>query len=266
MIKPSSILSDYLVGYNVFEEDTKKEDYYQPLPNSYPELFFHYGDPMRNSVMKTEQRFFIGFDTKVIDDVRLNNEAPIKYISTIIQPYAALKALGIQLYNVVHNIIDLELFLGDKIDKLIGLMNETKSDKEKVGILEKELEIIVQNNVPIIDPAFKQIINYIHNTGIANSEKLAEKVLLSKKTINRRFQNNLGISLKDYLRIVRFNRAFRMFDKNPHIDVNDVVVLCNYYDKSHFYKEFKYFTKKTPTEIFEKKDYFLHNRIYLKVE
>ena len=52
-----------------------------------------------------------------------------------------------------------------------------------------------------------------------------------------------GLSLKEYLNIIRCNQTYK------DISNNRPVLQGNYFDQSHFIKEIKKFTGVTPTEL-----------------
>lgn len=267
MIHPKPLLSEYIVGYDVFEIDHHIGNYYKPLPSGYPEFVFHYGAPLVNAhINQPTSRFFVTFDTKVIDGVCLISNEPIRSISALIHPHALVNIFNINHSLKEHFIIDLEPSLKEDPDVLIKKIINAKTKQEKVSFIEKEIYDYLTENPQTIDPVSKSIFYNIYENRYCSSDLLSHKLNISKKTINRRFLYNLGITLNDYLRIVRFNMAFRMLDKDPKTNFNDIVTFCNYYDKQHFLKEFKFFTGKTTSEIFEKRDYLLLNRVFLKVE
>ncbi|HEY9559732.1 MAG TPA: helix-turn-helix domain-containing protein, partial [Anseongella sp.] len=62
------------------------------------------------------------------------------------------------------------------------------------------------------------------------------------------FLAQVGLSPKRYARICRFNMVRELFDKDPSRNWQEVAFSLGYYDQSHFIREFKEFSGKTPHE------------------
>ncbi len=79
------------------------------------------------------------------------------------------------------------------------------------------------------------IIDY--NSGSISVKQVAESLKLSTRQIQRIVNNSIGISPKRYSKIVRFRESIKTSD------------LTNYYDQSHFLKDFKEFSCETPKRL-----------------
>jgi transcriptional regulator GlxA family with amidase domain len=72
---------------------------------------------------------------------------------------------------------------------------------------------------------------------------------LSLRQYERKFIERMGISPRYFNKIVRFENAFRMKNKHPHLDWLTIAIHCGYYDYQHLVKDYKKFTTQTPTEF-----------------
>lgn len=82
-----------------------------------------------------------------------------------------------------------------------------------------------------------------------NIEWLAKESCLSLRQYERKFIERMGISPRYFNKIVRFENAFRMKNKHPHLDWLTIAIQCGYYDYQHLVKDYKKFTNQTPTEF-----------------
>ncbi len=80
--------------------------------------------------------------------------------------------------------------------------------------------------------------------------KISEEISWSNRQINRYFNTTLGISLKEFLDIIRFRKNFN------NISEGKLYPESEYFDQSHFIKEIKKYSGVTPTELY-KNDRFL---------
>ncbi|NPA37917.1 MAG: AraC family transcriptional regulator [Chlorobi bacterium] len=265
LIKPDDRLSDYVKGFGIYTTKASSENYYRPLPIGLPELFFLYTLPTKNVITGKINRIILAWDTKIMK-VKLQpvSNGISEFISTFLCPDTAFDIFNLSVSELSNNNISLEHMFNTNI--LISELKETTEPLKKVSLIEKELDIIINKNNPTIDMIVKEAVNEIIENNTFNVTELSERFNCSVKTIRRRFIQKLGITPKDYMRIIRFNRAFRILDKNPDTDWFDIITTCNYHDKSHFVKDFKYFTNKTPEQLITKeKDYLLMDRIYLRI-
>lgn len=95
--------------------------------------------------------------------------------------------------------------------------------------------------------------------GEINVKKLSEEVSWSERQINRYFNQQLGISLKTYCNILRFQASL------AHIKDGNLAPQLNFTDQSHFIKEIKKLSGVSPKELFKNhNDRFLQFLVYPK--
>lgn len=80
-------------------------------------------------------------------------------------------------------------------------------------------------------------------------DHLAKQSFLSPKQFERKFQERTGVNPKIFARLVRFDRAFREKNQNPHRDWMRIAFDCNYYDYQHLVRDYKAFTGLKPTDF-----------------
>jgi len=110
-----------------------------------------------------------------------------------------------------------------------------------------------------IDERKRQLFRIIfENDGNINVKELSEKIAWSERQINRYFNQSLGISLKTYCIILRFQASLPYIQKGqlaPQFD--------NFTDQSHFIKEIKKLSGVSPKELSKNEnDRFLQFLVY----
>lgn len=94
---------------------------------------------------------------------------------------------------------------------------------------------------------FDRIANYmLTNDGKTSLDWLASQSSLSVKQFERNFKLRTGVTPKTFIRITRFDKAFRMKNQFPHLDWLSVAISCGYYDYQHLVKDYLDFTSLTP--------------------
>lgn len=85
-------------------------------------------------------------------------------------------------------------------------------------------------------------------------QRFADTSYNSIKQVERKFKERTGVNPKLYLRIMRFDRAFRTKNANPSFDWLRIAMHCGYHDYQHLAKEYKDFTGLSPTAFHQIED------------
>lgn len=137
------------------------------------------------------------------------------------------------------NLLAEQLAADIRIDKIAAVMNKY--------LLRKLLSQKKKTHTDSICAASEVILK---NRGTVNIDKLAYSVNMSERNFERRFIDEVGMTPKLYARITRFFIAVEDKALNPDKSWKDIVYDYNFYDQTHFIKEVKAFSFKTPEELF----------------
>ena len=89
------------------------------------------------------------------------------------------------------------------------------------------------------------------NKGVISLDSLAIYANMSFRNFERRFIDEVGMPPKLYARITRFYNALENKMMHPYKRWIDISNQYGYFDQSHFIKEVKAFSSKTPDELFK---------------
>lgn len=101
-----------------------------------------------------------------------------------------------------------------------------------------------------IDYALSSI---IHKPTLRRLQRLSEEIGYSQKHFIDLFRRQVGVSPKQYLKIMRFQRAISAIENNASIRWSQVALESGYYDQAHFIHDFKHFSGFTPNEYLKRK-------------
>ena len=191
----------------------------------------------------------------------LEVNVPTKIVGVALHPTALYKLTGQNISHLTNKHVALEAVSKQLATTLLSLF---KSNGNKKTILEtfeltlKELPITTSKHTKNIDFAIKYIRK---KEGLLNVTDLLNSIPVSQKTLEIKFKEIIGITPGKYIKLYRFLKLMSKYASNS-VKIKDLIFMYDYYDESHFSKEFKLFMKASPKEYFKKDNSFLKE--YLK--
>lgn len=98
------------------------------------------------------------------------------------------------------------------------------------------------------DHRLQRVIQYIYQQGGNISLKNTGSLTLSERQLRRLFKHHIGLSPKEFARIIRFQHYLQ---SNIGSSPDPKAFYHHYYDQSHFIKEIKMMTQKTPKQLWK---------------
>lgn len=115
------------------------------------------------------------------------------------------------------------------------------------GLASEKMDYLLQSIKPYFKPfTFDQRVNHPDLASIiadCNYQvgELADKMCISEKTLNRLCQEYIGTSPKNYINIVRVNRAYATAKNLPNMTTQEVAHKFGFFDVQHMAKTFKHY-------------------------
>lgn len=91
--------------------------------------------------------------------------------------------------------------------------------------------------------------------GNISIDQLATDLGMSRRNMDRKFKESIGITPKQLCRNLRFKEGYKIIKTSSHISLVDVAIYCGYYDQAHLINEFKHFTGVSPIKFFKTSKY-----------
>ncbi len=133
---------------------------------------------------------------------------------------------------------DLEDIWGDSI-KSFG--DHLRSLHSPMRIF-KALETFLYNTIKFDtnDSTFEWVINeMVRYNGNSSVRSLAQKAHMSERQFRRKFREKIGLSPKQYMKIIRVASATQNIIKCKHQKLSDIAYEVGFADQSHLIREFK---------------------------
>lgn len=143
--------------------------------------------------------------------------------------------------------------LRNKLEDLyLKIKGRSLIEKRKIS------ETFLQENInqKIGSDVFINAIEIIETSkGAIRVNELAEKIQISDRQIQRLFINRIGVTPKDYCKIIRFNNYLEfILNHRTSTDWMGLVVEFNYHDQPHFIHEVKSISKLSPKKLITYRD------------
>ncbi|MEL7003345.1 MAG: helix-turn-helix domain-containing protein [Bacteroidota bacterium] len=134
------------------------------------------------------------------------------------------------------------------INQLLASLGCTHSLQEQATSLASTLEITKAK----IDLKEKSVIQAAawhcrQNPTIVNTESLATDLAISPRQLQRKFKENLGLTLKEFTGVLRFQNAIKRLKEDHSRSLLQIAFDCGYYDHAHISNHFKKLSGKTPS-------------------
>jgi len=155
-------------------------------------------------------------------------------------PYAIRQLVEIPNSELVNGSFELTHVFGNKYNYVNEQMLEATSIEAKIKVASDFLSTLWQSSVK--DPVDECIRMMLQNEGNVDLDNLRAMTGLSVKQFERRFKSVAGFPPKYYSRITRFQATKRKYATGKFKTLSELSHACDYYDQSHFIREFKEFS------------------------
>ena len=259
--QPSPELAPYIKCYALLEynlpSSTILTDYF--LPFGRPYLNINYRGQMWSDVSPFTRNNFSAnhIAGQILEHFCHYHSGNSGMCGIFFHPSGFHRLFGLPMPELTHDSINVEDFF-DNGKRLIKQIAESTSFRQKVNVLEIFFKNRLKHNPSAIDST-DWAIQMIQQNPQQSVDEVCKYFHVSSRSLRRRFKEKVGISPKYYLRICRFHKALQLSYEYPQIDFQDLSFHCGYYDLSHFSREFKQFSGKSPFQ------YFIKNQRKLEV-
>ena len=148
--------------------------------------------------------------------------------------------------GLIGHVIELQAFLGSKPVRLFREQLVEALPEERIALAEHFFSLYFYN-MPNHQNTIRYAIQLIrqHN-GMIPVETIAAELGISRQAIARQFAEKVGVSPKQYSRLIHFNTVQKFLQNHPHASWSDVTYRFDYFDQSHLIKDFYQFTGTSP--------------------
>jgi AraC-like DNA-binding protein len=241
----------YFWSFDCFSSDVSVF-HVKSFADQYPRLIFqdlNNFKPIRNMHGEALPECYIsGIDTQNTESTFGGN---FSHFGVSFFPHALHACFKISAFELVNEMPDIQLLCNGGIKYQLAKAN---SHTERVQLLSaylyrkiyasKKQELLIQHIIHA---------NEINEDSLI--DELPDKYHTSERHLERRFKISVGVSLKKFQRIVKFEKALQLLGDAKYNDLTAIAYQLNYTDQSHFIKDFRTFSGMTPYKFIKTQNF-----------
>lgn len=252
---PEAELAEYVLSI-VYYKDFKVEhtmDKFLPdgttnlVINLYDEPRYIYDNSTLNKKQECKECWFSGMQTEYLT-ISSDNESEMLVVS--FKAGGSFPFIDQNLYQFINKVVHAKNVFPNILELRTQLIQTHESD-HKIKVAEDWLKANLKNDSfsgEIIQHFVKQIQNA---TGSLKFKEIAKQSGYSQKQFIHLFKKHVGLTPKQFHRIVRFNEILNAIFKKEVVDWTYVVHEFGYYDQAHFIKDFQAFSGHNPKKYID---------------
>jgi AraC-like DNA-binding protein len=200
-----------------------------------------------NDTRKLPSFFYYG---QTVKPIRLTTKGAFRMIILYFYPYATGSLFGLQPSEFTDDCLAFDLlpyaFIGETTNQLL----ETTDLEKQKNLLTAFIREFTDMNLLPADNSINHAVNRIIETG--NQEPLHniwKELCMTERTFQRKFEQHVGITPKQFARIVQFQETLQKLHDSDYGKLSDIAYDKGYSDQSHFIRSFRQFTGTTPAQF-----------------
>jgi AraC-like DNA-binding protein len=218
-------------------------------PDGRPEIIVHVGDrwaerDAAGNIRMQARTLFAGQLTRAVRVIPLGYA---RVAGAHLRPHGGFDLLGLPQHRFTNQIVDLRT-----VDLALAraLRREVAAQQDARGMIEAFTEILQSRVGAGVAPgaAHKAVAIALALKGMISVSDLARAAGVSDRQLERLFRERVGLSPKQFVRIVRFQEVLRATRSGSGPDVGWAAIALEhgFYDQAHFINDFKSFVGRTP--------------------
>jgi AraC-like DNA-binding protein len=241
---PTKKIADFVDSILVVENNDVKKIFSLPLfANGKPTLLFQ----TTKGTIKSNSNYLTLFGQTILPE-QITFIENFTLIAYFFKPFALTTLFGFSAQDLTDSPINLNLIQPINANRLQEQLLNANTVDEMVAILDDfifTLTTKIQTDNKLITYATKLISEHPSKEIL---KKVQDELYITERTLQRMFEDKVGVSPNQYRRIAQFNSAFQQLNQQQFKLFSDIAFKNDYADQSHFIRVFKEFTNMTPKE------------------
>lgn len=177
---------------------------------------------------------------------------PFSLFGVYLWPWGARLLFGGSHEDHMRRFIGIDALWGAEGADLVKRVLRCEGHAERMALLTEQLKtrlLHADAPDPVLAPCVQRILTEQAATPL---DVLMKNSGLARRQFERRFKECTGFPPALFVRMVRFQRSYRMLENGEAASLTEMAHACGYFDQSHFIRDFKRFSGMNPRTYFEK--------------
>ncbi|NKB33252.1 MAG: helix-turn-helix domain-containing protein [Pseudomonadales bacterium] len=180
--------------------------------------------------------------------VALKRNNSLKFLNIQFSPFGMYYFKGIPMNEIQDKILSCDLLF--RASEIESFRDKLLSSADLNSKFEAAEDFILSQMQPnCIDKRVTTAVTLLRNIQNISMDKLSEIACLSNRGLTKLFVRQVGLSPNYFKKLMRFNQAALSMYNNNEQSLTRIAAKHDYYDQSHFIKDFKQFARITPTQF-----------------
>ncbi|MCE7064623.1 helix-turn-helix domain-containing protein [Dyadobacter sp. CY326] len=266
---PSPALAPYILHYLILEDHAVEPSRHRFFPDGHPGIAFHFGDAFlqqdfnSKSSIKHPESFIYG---QVNHHFDLTSGKKIGLLIVVFKPFGLSAFMKMPAKMLANQTLALSEIFPKSADRLTDQVLSGKDHQTRIRFIESFLidQLTLQTqHIKLVTACATMIDNASSPIPI---HVLAQNLATTERTLERAFDQHIGISPKLYSRIARLQRYLKLRKTSPTTSLTALGYEAGYYDQAHFIKDFADLAGITPTQYDQSKNRLAVNLMQLPTD
>lgn len=218
------------------------------LPDGCVEMIVNFAEPFA-------ERTANGFARQPLSFVAGQMEKPLEIVPTgrvhilgiRFHPSGARRILGIPMRELSGKIAPLEA-LHRELAAAVRSACTAGDSRERLRIIERALVKRASEGRDADSVVWGALKRLLESDGCVSVEELTAAAGISRRQLERKFHDWVGLTPKTLGRILRFQRVFKALESGA-ANWAEIAAECGYYDQSHLIRDFRQFAGECPSAL-----------------
>jgi AraC-like DNA-binding protein len=240
-------IDEYIIIYSDENNDDPATDKF--IPRLGEAMLFHFRDVsqiLKDGRFVPFPRVFFLRQQKGYDYIEPGQNSDILIVR--FKPGAIFQLFNISPLEFSFEYKDASLAYGNEVNILYELMAEEANIDNRIHHLESFFTGKRSSIIPSVktETVTKAVDLIMKRNGCITVSELTSLLSVEERSLRRYFHYQVGISVKLFIRLVKFNNIILELIKNPTTEMMDIVTKFGYFDQTHFINDFKDIYGETP--------------------
>jgi len=258
----SSMVNFYWVLEVEHDEHSNKQ---RIIPDGCIEMAFILGDDIKRYISEVEyilqpRSMVLG---QTVEPFYIQPTGYVNSFSVSFYPDGFANFVTEPIQNLRNKETPISLLFGEQeAAELEKRIVEATDTGDRIRIIEKFLFSKLSDK-NTIDHIVKSTVDILFSTkGNVTINRVIKDDPSKRRQLERKFLSQIGISPKQLCKVIRMQSALKLLLNKEEESLTSIAYKSEYYDQSHFIKDFKEFTGVSPSEFLEEKSMALSALFY----